>query len=294
MRIGAVRRLRRRGATAFVTITAVLATLLGFADPSGADDYGSNTAYTTLGSTAIDRGILPNNRNHTYCVDHVAPGFVDNVHAAMGNLDVQTNMTVQFLGSCNPALNGGRVPDVDWYVGDTVFQDLRQWFIDNFGLDIGDLPDSWGITLCKAPFGIQLIDVNGRVCNSSVAVVPTDRIAAGVDPAYFDFHVSNILCHELGHTVGLEHHNTGPGMEYNPSDSPSEYAQDGPLDWGCTEGPDFSSCQGDPGCIADEFEAKLRYHPHHVDHINGYLSCRALWYTPADCDTFEDSRQRTG
>lgn len=272
-----------------VMITAVFATLLGFADPSSADDYGSNTAYTTLpGLNQIDRGILPNNRNHTYCVDH-APGYEDKVHAAMAMLDAQTVMTSVFLGSCEPALNGGQVPDVDWYVGDTVFQDLRQWVLVNLGVDIGTLDQSWGVTLCKDPFGIQLIELNGRVCNSSVVAVPTDRIAAGIGPELFDVYVANIVCHELGHTVGVEHHS---GVEVRPGEE-AEFAQDGPLDWGCMEYPDLASCP-DEACRQAEIARKLRFQEHHVAHINGYLNCRAAFGTPGYCDSLEDFRVRTG
>jgi hypothetical protein len=225
-RLGRHRRLGGRGARALLAISLVIAATMAFTAPSSADPYGPRTA--------SNWGEYPNGADHSYCFRNVASaehrGFID---SAMQILDQQTDITAIYHSTCTAST------DVAWVLG--------SWCTSS---DPNQCP-VMGLTVCETILKwltTRVCDRNAVYIDLAVLQSAAARFGSTVGDADYNLNLRSTMCHELGHTVGVEHYG------------------DVGTTWGCM-GSSWAESQGN--ILLDL--PWIAYVQHHVDHINAYV-----------------------
>lgn len=124
-------------------------------------------------ATAHDWGVYPDSATHTWCMGATTdsyPDLKDAIRYAMTNLDSQTDMSVPISGGCASST------DVQW-VEANIAPARGQW---------------------------DCIDGSGSTCFKARLTVDYDQINFESGP--LGVNLRKTACHELGHSVGQDHH----------------------------------------------------------------------------------------
>lgn len=186
----------------------------------------------THGDCNASSGCKPDSADHSYCFLPSTYGtendaLRDSMTWSMNNLAAQTDMTVS-----HPACDGGT--DVKWARTDLENYVLAQWHC-----------LSWVGTTCYTATNRIDIEEHYRIGNDPDNIV--DSSDGVMEAGELDLNRDISACHELGHSVGLAHHDRSWYYDNNEvydcqrNDWLEPYA--GQNDW-------------------------KRYSPHHVGHIN--------------------------
>nr|WP_152992322.1 hypothetical protein [Nonomuraea pusilla] len=176
-------------------------------------------------------GIPPDKSTHSYCyTSSVTTGLKSYIPGAMNYLDSATNIPgVPFHSPCettNSETDGTPATDVAWF---------EVW-----------VTDAYGEVECKVRTAS-----NPNVCDQNHT-----RINSSMIKTSSNAHQQYIktVCHELGHTTGLNHY--GPLL--SPPEPPGAFGQ-----------PQDCMASGDVTRIGDVTGTWTHtYNPHHIGHIN--------------------------
>jgi hypothetical protein len=199
----------------FVPTVAVLgAILLSVVNvqPVSADTWGTPEV-----------GLKPDGPRHTWCFTDSMAGHDGYKDAAQWAMDKMTELTDMW--GDKQTCGGGET--------DVVFREQEP---------IIGSPGARGATQC-ADYADFILNICNRAYVTLDVSVISDQL---IEPDDLTMNLKKTTCHEIGHTLGFEHH---------PSDYYPDHEQD------CMR-------SGNIGAVA----GWLRYNDHHVAHINDYLA----------------------
>lgn len=177
----------------------------------------------TWGTHAV--GLKPDGPRHTWCFADSMAGHDGYKDAAQWAMNTMTKLT--HMWGDKQACGGGET--------DVIFREQHP---------ITAFPGARGATHCE-----DYANYNNNVCNRAFVTLDVSVISdQGPEPSDLTMNLKKTSCHEIGHTLGFEHH---PPDYYPGPDHEQDCMRSGPI---------------------GEVAGWLRYNDHHRAHINDYLS----------------------
>lgn len=195
----------------------------------------------TLAANACNVGSRTDGRNATWCFTSSmdgSPRLQDAARWSIQNLATSTVMTTSAVASCNPDENPGvdyRFADRDLGAGTYGFAECQVWS---------------SATVC----GRYRINANRDEIDRALRSEADMYSDGNEEPGELEINLKANWCHELGHTVSLEHHPVNYANRFDYYSGGGDHARD---------------------CMVrghiEKVDDWLRYNAHHVDDVASRL-----------------------